>query len=102
MLKIIGRLIVVILAVGVGFYIRGLMPAGDPPGGMMGFGEMPPPAVVAVELKEMPLDVLDEYIASVEPVHADGLPGDRRRGALRSRGGRDDIASGSLEHRRRR
>lgn len=29
---------------------------------------MPPPAVVAQELKEVPLDVLDEYIASVEPV----------------------------------
>jgi membrane fusion protein (multidrug efflux system) len=31
-------------------------------------GNMPPPAVVAQELKETPLDVLDEYIAMVEPV----------------------------------
>jgi membrane fusion protein (multidrug efflux system) len=67
MLKTISTIIGIVAAIGLGFFIRGFMPAGGPPGGM-GFDEMPPPAVKAVELKEMPLDVQDEYIASVEPV----------------------------------
>lgn len=68
MLKWIGKLIGIAVAIGVGFFIRGLIPAGNPPGGMMDYGEMPPPAVNAVELKKQPLDVQAEYIASVEPV----------------------------------
>lgn len=68
MLKNVMRIIGIAAAVGLGFMIRGFMPGGGPPPGMMGFGDMPPPGVKAVELKEMPLDVLDEYIASVEPV----------------------------------
>ena len=68
MLKNIMRIIGIAAAIGLGFMIRGCMPGGGPPPGMMGFGDMPPPGVKAVELKEMPLDVLDEYIASVEPV----------------------------------
>jgi len=68
MMKFIGKLFGFAVAVGLGFLIRGLIPAGGPPPGMMGMGEMPPPAVVAQELKEAPLDVLDEYIAMVEPV----------------------------------
>ena len=59
---------VIIISAGVGFFLRGCLPGGGPPPGMMGFGEMPPPAVVALELKDVPLDVLDEYIATVEPV----------------------------------
>jgi membrane fusion protein (multidrug efflux system) len=68
MLKIGIRIIGIAAAGGLGFILRGFMPGGGPPPGMAGFGEMPPPGVRAVELKEMPLDVLDEYIASVEPV----------------------------------
>lgn len=68
MLKIIIRIVGITAAVGLGFFIRGCMPGGGPPPGMMGFGDMPPPGVKAVELQEKPLDVLDEYIASVEPV----------------------------------
>jgi membrane fusion protein (multidrug efflux system) len=68
MMKILLRCIVVVVAVGIGFLIRGFLPAGGPPPGMMGLGAMPPPSVVAVELKERPLDLLDEYIATVEPV----------------------------------
>ncbi|MEE9369597.1 MAG: efflux RND transporter periplasmic adaptor subunit [Pontiella sp.] len=68
MLKKIGIFIGFIAAISLGFFIRGLMPAGESPAGMMGFGDMPPPAVKAILLKEMPLDMLDEYIAVVEPV----------------------------------
>jgi RND family efflux transporter MFP subunit len=68
MMKNIGRLIGIAAAIGLGFFIRGFMPAGGPPPGAMGMGAMPPPAVIAVELKERPLDILDEYIATIEPV----------------------------------
>ncbi len=68
MKKIIGRLIGVVALVGLGFFIRGFLPAGGPPPGAMGMGQLPPPAVIAVELNEQPLDILDEYIASIEPV----------------------------------
>jgi RND family efflux transporter MFP subunit len=67
-MKIIGRLIGIAMWIGLGFIIRGFIPAGGPPSGMMGMDEMPPPAVVAVELKEVPLDVLEDHIATVEPV----------------------------------
>ena len=60
--------VAIVIAAGIGFFVRGLLPAGGPPPGMMGFGEMPPPGVKALELKEIPLDVQEEYIASVEPV----------------------------------
>ena len=66
MMKIAARLLLIILCAGLGFLIRGCLPAGGPPAGMMGMGAMPPPAVKVVELKEMPLDVLDEYIASFQ------------------------------------
>lgn len=68
MLKWIGRVIGIAAAIGLGFFIRGFLPAGGPPAGMMDFGEMPPPGIRALELKEIPLDVQEEYIASVEPV----------------------------------
>jgi RND family efflux transporter MFP subunit len=68
MLKIIIRIVGITALLGLGFLIRGFMPGGGPPPGMMGFGDMPPPGVKAIELKEVPLDVLDEYIAAVEPV----------------------------------
>ncbi len=67
-MKKLTLIIVAILAIGLGFYLRGFMPpaGGMPPGMMM--DEMPLPAVVVQELKESPLDVRDEYIALVEPV----------------------------------
>ena len=61
-------IIAIVIAAVVGFFVRGLLPSGGPPPGMMGMGAMPPPAVVAQELEDMPLDVLDEYIATIEPV----------------------------------
>jgi len=67
-MKIIGRLTGLAVAVAVGFFARGLIPAGGPPSGMAGMRIVPPAAVVAQELKEAPLEVLDEFIASVEPV----------------------------------
>jgi len=67
-MKAVGYLIGLALAVAAGFFARGLMPAGGPPPGMPPMGAMPPAAVVAQVLTEAPLDVLDEYIATVEPV----------------------------------
>jgi RND family efflux transporter MFP subunit len=68
MLKLIVQLIIAAILIGAGFFIRGLIPAGGPPPGMMGYGEMPPPGIVAIQLKEAPLDVQSEYIATVEAV----------------------------------
>ena len=68
MLKQIGIIVGFILGISLGFLVRGCVPSGGPPMGMMGMGEMPPPAVQAIEVKKAPLDVLDEYIATVEPV----------------------------------
>ena len=61
-------IVAIVIAAAVGFFVRGLLPSGGPPPGMMGMGAMPPPAVTAVELREEPLDVLEEYIAAIEPV----------------------------------
>lgn len=61
-------IIAIVIAAVVGFFARGLLPSGGPPPGMMGMGAMPPPAVTALELREEPLDVLEEYIAAIEPV----------------------------------
>lgn len=67
-MKRAGWIVGIIVAALIGFFVRGLMPSGGPPmDAMMGM-QMPPPAVVAVVLEEQPLDVLDEYIASIEPV----------------------------------
>ena len=68
MIKAIGKVVLVIVLIGVGYFINLFVPSGGPPPGMTGMGKMPPPAVIAVELKERPLDVLDDYIATVEPV----------------------------------
>ena len=62
------QIIVAVVLIGLGILIGTLIPAGGPPPGMGGWGEMPPPGVKAVELKEVPLDVQSEYIATVEPV----------------------------------
>jgi membrane fusion protein (multidrug efflux system) len=67
-MKVVGYLIGLAMAVAVGFFARGLMSGGGPPPGMAPMGGMPPAAVVAQALKEAPLDVQEEYIASVEPV----------------------------------
>ena len=68
MIKAIGKVVIAIVLIGVGYFISLFVPSGGPPPGMMGMGEMPPPAVIAVELKERPLDVLEDHIATVEPV----------------------------------
>jgi len=67
-IKAIGKVVIVIVLIGVGYFISLFIPSGGTPPGMTGMGKMPPPAVIAVELKERPLDVLDDYIATVEPV----------------------------------
>nr|WP_319393930.1 efflux RND transporter periplasmic adaptor subunit [uncultured Desulfobacter sp.] len=66
--KAVGNAVIAIILIGVGYVINLVIPSGDQGPGMMGMGHMPPPAVVAVELKEQPLDVLDDHIATVEPV----------------------------------
>lgn len=68
MKKAIGYTLGAVIAAAIGFYIRGMVPAGGPPAGMPGMGQMPPAAVTAIELKERPLDILEDYIATVEPV----------------------------------
>jgi RND family efflux transporter MFP subunit len=70
MLKSVVKLVVILLAIAFGFSLNFLLPLFMPMPGMgpMGMGEMPPPAVKALELKEAPLDTRTEFIASVEPV----------------------------------
>lgn len=68
MIKAIGKVVIAIVLISVGYFINLFIPPGGPPPGMMGMGEMPLPAVIAVEVKERPLDVLDDHIATVEPV----------------------------------
>ncbi len=67
MFKVIAKTVGAVALIGVGFLISKFIPAGGPPNGMAGM-QMPPAAVVAVALTEQPLDVLDDYIARVEPV----------------------------------
>ena len=67
MMKNIGTLLIAVLLIGAGFWIRGILPAGGPPSGMPGRGNMPPPAVIAQVMKEQPLDTRTEYIAAIEP-----------------------------------
>ena len=68
MLKMIGQIVLVLVGMAAGFTLSMFIPKGGPPMGMMDMGEMPPPAVKAVAVTPRPLDVLDEYIAAVEPV----------------------------------
>lgn len=68
MVKAIGKVVTAIVLIGVGYSISLFLPSGGPGPDMMGMGEMPPPAVIAVELKQRPLDVLADHIATVEPV----------------------------------
>lgn len=65
--KIIGRLIAAVALLGLGFYLRGFIPAGGPPPGMGGM-QMPPAAVKVMEVRETLLAAADEYIARVEPL----------------------------------
>ena len=65
--KIIGRLIAAVALLGLGFYLRGFIPAGGPPPGMGGM-QMPPAAVKVMEVRETLLAAADEYIAHVEPL----------------------------------
>ena len=67
-MKNIGTLLIAVLLIGAGFWIRGVMPVGGPPSGMPGRGNMPPPAVIAQVMKEQPLDTRTEYIAAIEPI----------------------------------
>ncbi len=68
MLNVIGKIIGAVVLIGAGYLLSMFIPAGGPPAGMMGMGDMPPPAVTALELQDQPLDLLREYIAKVEPV----------------------------------
>jgi membrane fusion protein (multidrug efflux system) len=67
MFKIIGKLIGMAVLIGLGFFIRGFVPAGGSPPGMGGM-QMPPAAVKVMEVRETLLAGADEYIASVEPL----------------------------------
>lgn len=66
-LGIVGFIITLAVGIGIGI-IAGKMMSMDMSAMMGGPGEMPPPAVKAIEVKEQPVDVRQEYIASVEPV----------------------------------
>ncbi len=71
MLKAMGQLVTAIVLIGVGYGISLFIPSGGQAPDMRGAGatgKMPPPAVVAVELTEQPLDLLEDHIARVEPV----------------------------------
>jgi membrane fusion protein (multidrug efflux system) len=68
MKKAIGYIIGAVIAAGAGFMIRGLIPAGGAPAAAQSRGQMPPPAVTAVELAERTLDIFEDHIAAVEPV----------------------------------
>lgn len=58
-----------IVALAIGFFAHTLVPSGGASADMaMQMQQGPPPAVVGVQVAEAPLDVLQEYIASVEPV----------------------------------
>ncbi|HEY5622056.1 MAG TPA: efflux RND transporter periplasmic adaptor subunit [Pontiella sp.] len=65
--KLVGRIVIGVLLLGLGFFIRGFLPAGGPPPGMMGM-QMPPATVKVIEVREMLLAETDEYIARIEPV----------------------------------
>ncbi len=66
-LGIIGFLVTLAVGIGIGI-LAGKMMSMDMSAMMGGPGAMPPPAVRAVEVAEEPVDVRQEYIASVEPV----------------------------------
>jgi hypothetical protein len=56
------------VAVAAGFFARDLTSSGGAPAVMPQMEEIPLPTVVAQVLKATPLDPLDGYIASVEPI----------------------------------
>lgn len=64
---IVGFIVTLAVGIGIGIF-AGKMMSMDMSMMMGGPGEMPPPAVKAIKLKEVPVDVRQEYIASVEPV----------------------------------
>ena len=60
-----------VVALGAGFFIHGFISpsgGGAPAGATMQMPEAPPASVIAVKIAQQPLDVQQEYIASVEPV----------------------------------
>lgn len=63
-LKTIG---VLIAGAAIGWFVRGLIPAGGPPPGM-GRMQMPPATVKALAVEETLLNAFDEMIAAVEPL----------------------------------
>jgi membrane fusion protein (multidrug efflux system) len=68
-MKKTGWMVAVVVAAGVGFFLRGLMPAGGPPAGAPGgYGAMPPPRVKVVETRLEKASPVVEYIAHVEPI----------------------------------
>ena len=69
-MKVVKYLVIILAAAGAGFFAHNFLPSGGAPAGTgaMAGMQMPPASVTALELKQMPLDVFDEYIASVEPV----------------------------------
>lgn len=66
-LGIIGFIVTLAVGIGIGI-IAGKMMSMDMSAMMGGPGAMPPPAVKAIEIQEVPVNVRKEYIASVEPV----------------------------------
>ncbi|MDF7809266.1 efflux RND transporter periplasmic adaptor subunit [Pontiellaceae bacterium B12219] len=68
-MKKVGSVIAVVIAVGIGFFVRGLMPSGSAPAGAAGQRPtMPPPAVKVIETTLEAASPVAEYIAHVEPI----------------------------------
>ncbi|MBC8206551.1 MAG: efflux RND transporter periplasmic adaptor subunit [Kiritimatiellales bacterium] len=58
---------VLIAGAAIGWFVKGMIPAGGPPPGMGGM-QMPPATVKILAVQETLLDTADEYIAAVEPM----------------------------------
>lgn len=71
MKKVIGYTVGAVVAAGIGFLVRGLMPAGGAPAGMAArYGNMPPPAVKVQTAQLQNTAPIKEYIAQVQPIRA--------------------------------
>lgn len=66
--KLIAYSIGLAVAVAAGFFAHDLTSSGEAPAAIPQMEQMPLPTVVAQVLKATPLEPLDEYIASVEPI----------------------------------
>lgn len=68
-MKKTGWIVAVVVAAGVGYFVRGKLPAGAAPAaGPAGWGAMPPPVVGVLETRLESASPVVEHIAHVEPI----------------------------------